>query len=118
MKFAEQIESKGEALGTSPWPHYSSKEIEAAARILESGKVSYWTGEEGGLFEREYAQYTGCKHAVALANGTLALELALRVLGVGPGDEVVTAARTFIASASCAVAVGARPVLADVDLDS
>jgi dTDP-4-amino-4,6-dideoxygalactose transaminase len=100
------------------WPLFDSDEIAVAQRILSSGKVNYWTGEEGRLFEREYAEYTGCKHAVALANGTLALELALRVLGVGPGDEVVTSARTFIASASCAVAVGARPVVADVDPDS
>lgn len=102
----------------APWPHFGSDEVAAAQRVLSSGKVNYWTGEEGRLFEQEYAAYTGCRHAVALANGTLALELALRVLGIGPGDEVVTTARTFIASASCAVAVGARPVFADVDPDS
>lgn len=100
------------------WPHFDPDEIAAAERILRSGKVNYWTGDEGRLFEEEYARYVGVKHAVALANGTLALELALRVLGVGAGDEVVTSARTFIASASCAVAVGARPVIADVDPDS
>lgn len=103
---------------TAPWPHFAPDEIDAARRILESGKVNYWTGPEGREFEREYAAYTGCAHAVALANGTLALELALRVLKVGAGDEVVTTPRTFIASASCAVMQGARPVLADVDPDS
>jgi dTDP-4-amino-4,6-dideoxygalactose transaminase len=111
-------EADAELFPFAPWPHFDSDEIAAAQRILSSGKVNYWTGEEGRLFEQEYAEYTGCRHAVALANGTLALELALRVLGIGPGDEVVTTARTFIASASCAVAVGARPVLADVDPDS
>ncbi len=102
----------------APWPHFEADEIQAAMEVLQSGKVNYWSGKEGREFEREFASFTGCKYAVAVANGTLALELALRALGVGPGDEVITTARTFIASASCAVAVGARPVLADVDRDS
>jgi dTDP-4-amino-4,6-dideoxygalactose transaminase len=97
------------------WPTYAPEEIAAAIRVLASGKVNYWTGTEGREFEKEYAAFTGKRHAVAVANGSLALELALKVLGIGPGDEVITTARTFIASASCAVAVGARPVLADVD---
>jgi dTDP-4-amino-4,6-dideoxygalactose transaminase len=100
------------------WPHFAQDEVEAAARVLSSGKVNYWTGSEGRLFEEEFAERTGRNHAVALANGTVALELALRVLGIGPGDEVITTPRTFIASASCAVAVGARPVFADVDRNS
>lgn len=102
----------------APWPYFAEDERAAAERVLASGKVNYWTGEEGRLFEKEFAEYTGCRHAVALASGTLALELALRVLGIGPGDEVVTTSRTFIASASSAVAVGARPVCADVDRES
>lgn len=102
----------------APWPHFATDEVEAAVRVLRSGKVNYWTGEEGRLFEREFAQFAGCRHAVAVANGTVALELALRALGIGPGDEVITTSRTFIASASCAVAVGARPRFADVDRDS
>src|SRR5579862_1558305 len=100
------------------WPHFEPDEVEAAARVLRSGKVNYWTGEEGRLFEKEFAAFAGCKHAIALANGTVALETALKALGVGPGDEVITTSRTFIASASCAVAVGARPFIADVDRDS
>jgi dTDP-4-amino-4,6-dideoxygalactose transaminase len=102
----------------APWPYFAPDEIEAAVEVLRSGKVSYWTGDEGRQFEREFADFVGCRHAVALANGTVALEAALRALGVAPGDEVVTTSRTFIASASCAVAVGARPVMADVDRDS
>ncbi len=98
-----------------PWPHFDAEEINAAVSVLASGKINYWTGTEGKEFEREYAAHTGRRHGVAVANGTLALELALKVLGVGPGDEVITSPRTFIASASCAVAVGARPVFADVD---
>ena len=100
------------------WPHFASDEIETAARVLASGKVNYWTGNEGREFEKEFAAHTGTRHAIALANGTVALELALRTLGVGPGHEVITAPRTFIASASCAIAVGARPVFADVDPSS
>src|ERR1039457_148016 len=101
-----------------PWPYFAPDEIEAAASVLRSGKVNYWTGEEGRQFEREFAEFTGCKHAIALANGTVALEAALRALGIGPGDEVITSSRTFMASASCAAAVGARPVIADVHRDS
>lgn len=102
----------------SSWPAYSEEEVEAVAYVLRSGKVNYWTGEEGRLYEQEFADFCGAKYAVALANGTLALELALRALGVGEGDEVVVTSRTFIASASAIVAVGATPVFSDVDSDS
>lgn len=107
-----------EAHPFAPWPHFSEDEIEAASAVLRSGKVNYWTGEEGRRFEAEFAQFAGCKYAVGVANGTVALELALRALGIGPGDEVVTTSRTFIASASCVAAVGARPIFADIDRDS
>jgi dTDP-4-amino-4,6-dideoxygalactose transaminase len=100
------------------WPHYDEDEILAATNLLKSGKVNYWTGDEGRQFEREYAQYLGRNHAVAVANGTVALELALYALGVGVGDEVIVPSRTYIASASCAVMRGATPVVADVDLAS
>lgn len=102
----------------SAWPRYSEDEIEAVNRVLRSGRVNQWTGPEIGQFEAEYAASLGRKYAVALMNGTVALELALRVLGVGPGDEVVTTPRTFIASASVVVMRGAIPVLADVDRHS
>ena len=102
----------------APWPYFAEDEIEAAMQVLRSGKVNYWTGQEGSLFEAEFAAFTGSKHAVALANGTVALECALKALGIGSGDEVVTTSRTFIASASCAVMLGARPVITDVDRES
>jgi dTDP-4-amino-4,6-dideoxygalactose transaminase len=102
----------------APWPKFETDEIEAAVRVLQSGKVNYWTGDEGRQFEKEFAAYTGCKYAVAMANGTLALELALHALGIGPGDEVIVPSRTFIASASCVMMRGAEPVFADVDPDS
>lgn len=102
----------------APWPYFAPDEIEAACRVLRSGKVNYWTGTEGVEFEREFAAYHGRKHAIALANGTVALELALLALGIGAGDEVIVPSRTFIASASCAMARGATPVVADVDINS
>jgi dTDP-4-amino-4,6-dideoxygalactose transaminase len=102
----------------APWPHFAADEIEAVKRVFESGRVNYWTGDEGRQFEEEFATQAGCKYAVALANGTVALELALYTLGIGPGDEVIVPSRTFIASASCVVMRGATPVVADVDRDS
>ncbi len=99
----------------SPWPYFERDEIEAASKVLRSAKVNYWTGEEGILFEKEFAEFVGCKHAIALANGTVALELALYSLGIGLNDEVIVPSRTFIASASCIVMRGAIPVFADVD---
>lgn len=97
------------------WPVFSPDEIEAAACVLRSGRVNYWTGDEGRSFEHEFAASVGCEYGIALANGTVALEIALRALGVGPGDEVIVPSRTFIATASSVVAVGARPVVVDVD---
>jgi hypothetical protein len=102
----------------APWPHFTADEIDAAAGVLRSGKVNYWTGDEGREFEKEFATHVGTRYAVALANGSVAIELALRVLGIGLGDEVITTPRTFLASASSAVLVGAKPVFADVDPDS
>ena len=100
------------------WPHFSEDEMQAVEAVLRSGRVNYWTGEECRLFEEEYAQALGVRHAISLSNGTAALELALWALGIQPGDEVITTSRTFIASASCAVMLGAVPVCADVDRDS
>lgn len=106
------------ALTGAPWPAYDDEEIAAVVETLRSGHVNYWTGQRGRKFEADYAAYTSRRHGVAVANGTLALELALIAWEIGPGDDVLTPARTYIASASCIVARGARPVIADVDLDS
>ena len=107
-----------EKLRWSEWPRFDQEQIDAVGRVLASGRVNYWTGEETRLFEREYATYLGRRHAIALANGTVALELALESFGVGAGDEVIVPARTYVASASCVAVRGARPVIVDVDLDS
>ena len=100
------------------WPQHDEDEIAAVVEVLRAGRVNYWTGPHGHEFENEFASYCGAKRAVALANGTVALELALRALAIGQGDDVVVTARSFFASASCIVACGARPVFADVDADS
>jgi dTDP-4-amino-4,6-dideoxygalactose transaminase len=102
----------------APWPHFAADEVAAAADVLRSGKVSYWTGNEGRQFEQEFAAYAGTDHAVALVNGTVALELALHALGIGPGNDVLVTSRTFVASASAVVMRGARPVMVDVDRHS
>ena len=102
----------------APWPTFNEEQVQAVADVLRSGRVNQWTGSEVREFEKDYASYLGRAHAVAVMNGTAALELALKALGVGAGDEVITTPRTFIASASSAVLQGATPVFADVDRDS
>ena len=100
------------------WPFYADDEIEAVAAVLRSGRVNQWTGPEVFAFEQACAARFGGGRAIALANGSVALELALRAFGIGPGDEVIVSPRSFVASASCASLVGATPIFADVDIDS
>ena len=102
----------------SPWPSFTQEESDVIQRVLLSNKVNYWTGQEGREFEKEFAAWSNCKYAVVLANGTLALDLSLKALGVGVGDEVIVTPRTFLASVSSVVTAGAIPVFADVDLNS
>ncbi len=102
----------------SPWPSFTEEEAQAVTEVLRSNRVNYWTGERCRTFENRFAEWTGAEHAIALMNGTVALDIALKALGIGPGDEVITTSRTFIASVSCIVTAGAVPVFADVDLDS
>ncbi|MBB1419441.1 MULTISPECIES: DegT/DnrJ/EryC1/StrS family aminotransferase [unclassified Pseudoalteromonas] len=102
----------------SPWPSFTQEEADAVSRVVLSNKVNYWTGTEGREFEKEFASWAGSEYAIALGNGTLALDIALKALNVGTGDEVITTPRTFLASASSIVTAGAAPVFADVDLNS
>ena len=102
----------------SPWPHFTGEEADAIQRVLLSNKVNYWTGHECRAFEKEFAKWCGSRYAVALANGTLALDAVLKSLGIRPGDEVVVTPRTFIASVSCVVNAGAVPVFADIEPES
>ena len=101
-----------------PWPSYTDEEVQAVARVLASNRVNYWTGDECRQFEREFAAWVGTSHAIALANGTVALDLILNGLGIASGDEVVVTPRTFVASASSVLTAGATPVFADVDCDT
>jgi len=100
------------------WPSPGADEIDAVTQVVSSGALNYWAGVQGRALEADYARALGRTHALAVANGTLALELGLRAFGIGPGDEVVVPSRTFIATASAVVAVGAVPVVADVELES
>lgn len=102
----------------SPWPSFTEEERTAVINVMASNRVNYWTGNEGRTFEREFAEWTGVKHAIAVSNGTLALDLALKAFDIGPGDEVIVTPRTFIASISTVVSAGATPIFADVDHDS
>lgn len=102
----------------SPWPSFTQEEADAVSYVVLSNKVNYWTGTECREFEKEFAAWVGTDYAVALSNGTLALDVALKALGVGQGDDVITTPRTFLASASSIVTAGANPVFADVDLNS
>jgi len=102
----------------SPWPSFTTEEANAVRQVLLSNKVNYWTGTQCREFEKEFAIWGETRHAVALSNGTLALDVALKALGIGPGDEVVVTPRTFIASVSCVVSAGAIPVFANVEADS
>jgi dTDP-4-amino-4,6-dideoxygalactose transaminase len=101
-----------------PWPYYSEEEISAVSAVMRSGEVNYWTGQAARSFETEFATACGVNHAIAVSNGTLALDLCWKVLGIGPGDEVIVTPRTFIASASSIINAGAIPVFADVDQNS
>jgi hypothetical protein len=102
----------------SAWPYFEDDEILAAAKVLHTGKINQWTGKEVEKFQEEYAAACDVGYAIALSNGTVALELAMKALGIGPGDEVIVTPRTFIASASCIALQGAKPVFADVDCQS
>ena len=100
------------------WPNFSSEEIDAVREVLLSGKVNYWTGDNTKSFEKEFAEYCGTKYAVALSNGTVALELALKAIGIKENDEVIVTPRSFIASVSSVVNMGAKPVFVDIDLET
>ena len=99
----------------SPWPFYTDEEIKSVKEVLLSNKVNYWTGNECRQFEKEFAIWSDSKYAVALANGTLALDIAFKALGIGVGDEVIVTSRSYIASISSIINAHATPIFVDVD---
>lgn len=103
---------------TFSWPYFDQEQIKKVSEVISSGKVNYWTGEEGGNFEKEFASWCGTKYAVAVSNGSVALSLALHALGIKRGDEVIVPPRTFVATASAPALIGAIPVFVDIDRNS
>ncbi|WP_116472442.1 DegT/DnrJ/EryC1/StrS family aminotransferase [Zobellella maritima] len=102
----------------SPWPSFTEDEANMVSQVLLSNKVNYWTGQECRQFEKEFSAWVGTDYAVALANGSLALDAALKALEIGSGDDVIVTPRTFLASVSSVVSAGANPIFADVDLNT
>lgn len=108
----------GEPLCSAPlsaWPVFDESQIQAVGEVLRSGRVNYWTGQQGRLFEEEYAKALGIAHTIAVSNGTVALELALHAIDLQPGEEVIVPAHTFVATASAVMVCGGRPIFADID---
>jgi len=102
----------------SPWPCYDENQQQAVLKVMQSNRVNYWTGSEGREFEKEFANFADCQYAIAVANGTVALDLAWQALELPKGSEVIVTSRSFIASVSSIVLAGLVPVFADVDRDS
>ncbi|WP_100644220.1 DegT/DnrJ/EryC1/StrS family aminotransferase [Alteromonas facilis] len=102
----------------SPWPCVSDDEKSAVMAVLDSNRVNYWTGQEGRQFEQEFAEMQQVNHAIAVANGTVALDLAWVALNLPKGSEVIVTSRTFLASVSSIVLAGLVPVFADVDANT
>ena len=97
------------------YPYFDKNSLKKTIKVLKSGRVNYWTGKEGKKFEKEFSNYHGVKYSVAVSNGSVALELALKALNLKRGDEVIVSPRSFIISASCVLNAGLRPVFSDVD---
>lgn len=105
-------------MGFSSWPNFTQEEADTIHRVLMSNHVNYWTGEEGRGFEKEFASWAETSYATAMMNGTVALDVAFKALDIGSGDEVIVSSRTFMASVSSIVNVGASPVFVDISRDS
>lgn len=100
------------------WPEFDEEQIADVVAVLRSGAINAWTGDHVRTFEEAYAHHLGSRYAIALANGTVALDLALHALEIAPGDEVIVTPRSFVASAACVPFSGGVPVFADIDPDS
>lgn len=108
----------GTPLRTSPfpsWPVWGERERELLLEVLDSGHWGELSGDKVQAFEDRFAAFQGARFGLAVPNGTQALEVGLQALGIGPADEVITTAYTFIATVSAIFAVGAKPVFVDID---
>ena len=98
------------------WPNFNKNLISNVVKIIKSGNVNYTYGEYGNKFEKEFSKYIGNRYSVAMCNGTAALEVAIKSLGIPDKSEIIVPARSFFSSASCIVNTGHKPIFADVDL--
>ena len=97
------------------WPVFEADELAAVDAVLRSGNVNYWTSRECHDFEAAWSSAHGGRRSISMANGSLTLDVAMRALEIGPGDEVIVSPRSYVASAMCVVLAGAKPIFADVD---
>jgi|TARA_R110001599_G_scaffold289983_1_gene492969 dTDP-4-amino-4,6-dideoxygalactose transaminase len=100
------------------WPFITEKMCNNVNEVLKSGKLNQWNNNAVKEFEKKFAAYIKCNYAVAVFNGTVALELCVKTLGLKEGDEVIITPRTFLASASCCAWYGIKPIFVDIDINS
>ena len=98
------------------WPNFSRQLISNVGKILNSGKINYTTGSHGKKFEKKFSNFVGNKYSIAICNGTVALEVAIKSLKLPKNSEILVPARSFFSSASCIVNTGYKPIFVDVDL--
>ena len=94
---------------------YNIKQINSVVNILKKNKTNYWTGNECKKFEKEFSKYHNIKHSIAVSNGSVALEIAIKALNLKKGSEIIVTPRSFIISASVVINLGYKPVFSDVD---
>ena len=97
------------------YPNFDKHTLKRVNDVLKSGRVNYWTGNECKNFEKEFSKYIGNKYGITVSNGSVALELALKSLGLKKKDEIIVSPRSFIISASCVLNLELKPIFADVD---
>ena len=100
------------------WPNFNKNLISKVSDIISSGKINYTDGNYGIKFEKEFSKFVGNKYSVAICNGTVALEVAIKSLKLPKNSEILVTARSFFSSASCIVNTGYVPVFVDVDLST
>jgi dTDP-4-amino-4,6-dideoxygalactose transaminase len=101
----------------SPWPQYGREELHALSDVLESRRWGgIHRGSQGESFETALSRYLGAPHTSVVSSGTAGLMIALRAVGVGPGDEVVVPAMTYVATATAVSLIGGVPVFSDIEI--